>query len=59
MNVALRDLRWSQTELARRVRVHPSSVTRWINEDNVPGPVVAYLDLARQMRKLTDSLEPA
>jgi transcriptional regulator with XRE-family HTH domain len=49
---ALRALGWKQADLARRVEVAPTTVSRWIDGDGVPGPVAAYLGIALQLQRL-------
>lgn len=44
-------LDWSNAELARRVEVHPNTVSKWITgETRVPGGVRAYLGLLIAVR---------
>lgn len=48
-------LGWSQAELARRVDVHPNTVSGWsTGRTNVPGPVRAYLELAVKAKGLLE-----
>jgi transcriptional regulator with XRE-family HTH domain len=52
MKAALHALGWKQADLARRVEVAPTTVSRWIEGDGVPGPVAAYLGIALQLQRL-------
>ena len=49
----LLELKWTKAELARRVGLDPHTISRW---SEVPGPVVAYLDLAIKVRGLCDEI---
>lgn len=50
---ALGALGWKQSELARRVGVGDTTVSRWIGGDPpVPEPVAAYLGLAMEIDRL-------
>lgn len=50
---ALRVLEWKQSELARRVGVGDTTVSRWVAGDPpVPEPVAAYLGLAMEIDRL-------
>ena len=50
---ALRSLGWKQSELARRVGVGDTTVSRWMAGDPpVPEPVAAYLGLALEIDRL-------
>jgi DNA-binding transcriptional regulator YiaG len=43
----------SQSELAQRVDVYPSTVSAWANgKREVPGAVMAYLELLAAIRRL-------
>ena len=42
----LRDLGWSQGELASRLGLNRNTVSRWKQEDEVPKYASAYLELA-------------
>ena len=43
----LKALGWSQGKLAKTLGVDISTVNRWVNSDaEIPGPVVAYVELA-------------
>jgi len=48
----LNELGWSKAELARRVNIHPGTISRW---KEVPGPVAAYLSLYRDLRELLEN----
>lgn len=52
LKTSLRALGWKQTDLARRVEVAPTTVSRWIDGDGVPGPVAAYLGIALELQRL-------
>lgn len=54
----LRTLGWSQSELAERIDTHPNTVSRWISDNKVPGPVAAYVRLALQVHTLSKALNP-
>jgi transcriptional regulator with XRE-family HTH domain len=60
-NVKLKDklkvLDWSQAELARRIEVEGSTITRWIN-DKYPAPkcVYLYLDALIEIKNISDRL---
>lgn len=42
----LKELGWSQGELARRIKVKPNTVNRWVNKKtNCPEVVILYLRL--------------
>lgn len=50
---ALKALGWKQSELARRVEVGDTTVSRWAAGDPpVPGPVAAYLGMALEIDRL-------
>ena len=50
---ALRTLGWKQSDLARRVGVGDTTVSRWMAGDPpVPEPVTAYLGLAMEIDRL-------
>lgn len=56
VQAALEILGWSQAELARRLYVHPNTVTGWATgRTKVPGPVVAYLGLAVKAKEMLNS----
>lgn len=46
----LSEAKMTRAELARRLKIHPNTVTRWGNE--APGYAVAYLDLLIGVRRL-------
>lgn len=48
----LKDLNWSQAELARRLGVLPSTVTAW--GDDPPQYALAYLSLALELKGVRD-----
>ncbi len=50
---ALKALGWKQSDLARRVEVGDTTVSRWAAGDPpVPGPVAAYLGMALEIDRL-------
>ena len=51
--MVLRELGWSQAELARRVDTYPSTVSQW---KRVPGGVAAYVALALRVKRLVGVL---
>ena len=44
MQQKLTKLGWNQADLARKLRVHPNTVSKW--NEGLPGYAEAYLDLA-------------
>lgn len=54
---ALLELGWTQAELARRLRLRPGTVTRWVTSNTVPGFAQAYLELALQVVVLAKGLK--
>ena len=52
LKVALKALGWKQSELARRVGVGDTTVSRWVGGDAVPEPVAAYLGIALEIDRL-------
>lgn len=53
----LRDAGLSQRELARVIRVHPNTVSRWaLEQAPVPGSVHAYLGLRVWVRRMLDQV---
>ena len=48
----LKTLGWSQAELARRIDVTPTAVSRWCRGRKVPGSVAKYVELAVSVKKL-------
>lgn len=58
MRNALKTLKWSQAELARRIDTYPTTLSRWVTEGRIPGPVVAYINLALEVRKMADLTTP-
>lgn len=52
LKVALKALGWKQSELARRVGVGDTTVSRWVGGDAVPAPVAAYLGIALEIDRL-------
>ena len=59
LKIALRELGWTQAELARQLDLYPTTLSRWITEDKIPGFVRAYLALALGVHRLGDVLRPA
>lgn len=46
-------LGWNQADLARRLGVHRNTVSAWATgKVEIPGPVLAYLDLAVKASRL-------
>ena len=51
----MRDTGFSQSELARRVSVHPNTVSKWsTGQSRMPGAVIAYLKLYRDVKALIE-----
>lgn len=48
----LKELGWSQAELARRLGVSPPTVTNWVNRSEFPKYSEAYLELAVEVARL-------
>lgn len=48
--VKLRDLGWSQGEIAARLGLNRNTVSRWKQDDEVPKYASAYLELALLIR---------
>lgn len=48
----LDELGWSNAEAARRLNVHHNSISRYKTGGHVPGPVLAYLRLRRQIARI-------
>ncbi len=47
---ALKALGWKQSDLEQRIKVHPNTISAWATgRVKVPGPIVAYLDLAQRV----------
>ena len=42
----------TQVELARRLGVHPNTVSQWAGGKRMPGPAMAYLKLYGQIKDL-------
>lgn len=55
----LATLGWSQSELSDRIGTHRTTLSRWVTEDRIPGPVAAYVNLALEVRKLADLTSPS
>lgn len=51
---AIKTLGWSQAELGRRVDAYPTTVSRWMTTDRVPGGVAAYVNLFLKVRELAE-----
>ena len=43
---------FNQSELAKRISVHPNTVSKWANGARMPGSVIAYLKLYADVRVL-------
>ena len=53
----LRDLHVSQSGFAKLVYVHDNTVSKWATgQAKIPGPVIAYLDLADGVMALTSKV---
>ncbi|MCD1645268.1 helix-turn-helix domain-containing protein [Aurantimonas coralicida] len=51
----LKDIHVSQAGFAKIVYVHPNTVSKWMTgQTKIPGPVIAYLDLADGVMALTN-----
>lgn len=48
----LKELGWSKAELARRLGVFPSTVSKWGNGSGYPKYAEAYLELAVEISRL-------
>lgn len=48
----LTELGWTNVEAGRRMNVHHNSISRYQHGGKVPGPVLAYLRLIRQLKRL-------
>lgn len=59
LRAALDTLNWSQAELARRIDAYPTTLSRWVTEARIPGPVAAYVNLALEVRKLAALTSPS
>jgi len=50
-------LGWSQAEFARRIDVHPNTVSAWVNDKpSISGPALAYLNLAVAVKRLASDV---
>ncbi len=55
----LADLHLSQSGFARLVYVHENTVSKWATgQARIPGPVIAYLDLADGVMAMAGCLRP-
>jgi len=43
LSTILDEIGWSQSELCRRVKIHPNTLSRW---EEIPGSIEAYVMLA-------------
>lgn len=51
----LKDIHVTQAGFASLVNVHPNTVSKWVTgQAKIPGPVIAYLDLADGVMALTN-----
>jgi transcriptional regulator with XRE-family HTH domain len=49
----LNDFGWSQAELAKRLKVHPNTVTKWVNDRKpVPQSVILWVNALSELRAL-------
>jgi len=53
--LALRELGWSRSELSERAGTHLHTIDRWA-KDGPPGPIVAFLNLALEVKRRGGSL---
>lgn len=54
---ALAFLDWTKSEFATRVSVSRATVSNWATGVNeIPGPVVAFLNLSVEMKKVTSRM---
>ncbi|TDR28914.1 helix-turn-helix domain-containing protein [Aquamicrobium defluvii] len=54
----LADLHVSQSGFAKLVYVHENTVSKWATgQARIPGPVIAYLDLADGVMAMTEKLK--
>jgi transcriptional regulator with XRE-family HTH domain len=53
-NALLKALGWSKAELARRVHVHPNTVSNWFTTGRFGPGVLPYLRLVTQVKMLVD-----
>ena len=47
-------LGWGNTELARRLGVHPNSIVNWRNGSRVPEPVMRCMELWAEVKGMHD-----
>lgn len=59
LNAALDELRWTDSGLARRLRVTPHTISSWRKgKTPLPDYAFSYLELAVLMRRAFEPLEP-
>ncbi|WP_430430207.1 helix-turn-helix domain-containing protein [Oceanicaulis sp.] len=54
---ALKELGWSKADLGRKLGKSPDSVSRW--GDNPPRYVMAYIELALELKRIKDAARAA
>lgn len=48
-------LGWSQAELARRLKLHQNTVSKWMTgRAKVPGPVAAYVVIRLKLKEIAE-----
>jgi transcriptional regulator with XRE-family HTH domain len=53
LKAALDTLGWSQAEFARRIDVHPNTVSAWVNDKpSISGPALAFLKLTLAVERM-------
>lgn len=56
LRACLTDLKWSQAELARRMKVHPNTVTGWTSDrTKIPGSVELSVTLMLKLQELIEA----
>lgn len=56
---AIKTIGWSQADLGRHVDAYPTTVSRWMTTDRIPGGVAAYVNLFLRVRELAEVTSPA
>lgn len=60
LRAALKDLGWSQADLARRCEINKSTPSEWMGKptEPIPGPIAAYVALSLEVKKLSELVAP-